>query len=52
MFVHSSKNLKNHEKQASAKKENVRQRNGGHEEVQNPHDEVWRKNGQKTLLNA
>jgi hypothetical protein len=50
MFGHSSKNLKNHEKQASTKKENVRQRNGGHEESQNPHDEVWRKNEQKTLL--
>jgi hypothetical protein len=50
MFVHSSKNLKNHEKQASTQKEDVRQRNGGHEESQNPHDEVWWQNGQKTLL--
>ncbi len=50
MFVHSSKNLKNHEKQASTKKENVRQRNGGHEEVQNPHDEVWRQN-EEVMLN-
>jgi hypothetical protein len=50
MFVHSSKNLKNHEKQASTQKENVRQRNGGHEESQNVHHEVWRQN-EKVMLN-
>jgi hypothetical protein len=52
MFVHSSKNLKNHEKisQKTSRQEDVRQRNGGHEEGKDVYYEVWWQD-EKAMLN-
>lgn len=49
MFVHLSKNLKNHEKEKTRSQEDVPQRNGGHEEISDVYHEVWWQD-EKTLL--